>query len=614
MNARSRIGGHRYAFFRFLLATTTSLSCAAALAQPASVIYQGGDILTMKGARPTYAQALAVRDGRIVWVGSRAGALALRGADTRVVDLAGRTLLPGFIDTHGHMMHFGKNLMDADLFGSTDIADLLARMKAQAAKVPEGAWIVGFGYKARGLKEERAPTIEELDSISPDRPVLVVDSSGHLGAANLAAYRAAGIDASTPDPEGGAFARKADGKSLAGPLEETALNAVRRLRPAFKGEMADRVATEAARLWMSFGQTTAMDCGVGLGDDDIDLVRNAIDRQLLPIDLYVCAKDSATDAVASAAQTVRRDYSQARSGSVEDRQSAMVEQARASDSRAGTVRERLLAVRPDMDGRYVNRVRLGGIKFWLDGSLDTAWFTQPYAVNPPGKNGVYSGFRQIPDEVLDAAFMKYWKTGVQLNMHMNGDAAVEQALRAIERAQAALGPADHRPVFIHATYLRPDQIDRLKSVGAVPSFLTSSIASGGDAVMSMWGAERGSQAVAAQTLSRRGIPFTFSHDAPVSPQPWVLALVDAGVNRVAASGRVIGPRERVSPYVALQAVTSMAAWQIKEEQTKGTLEVGKLADLVILGANPLKVPSRKIKDIAVLETIKEGKVVWQAPR
>ena len=588
-----------------------ALACATAAAQPAQTIYVGGDILTMKGPKPVYVQALAVRDGKIAAVGARDAVMRLKGAATEVVDLKGRTLLPGFIDTHGHMIYFGKNLMDADLFGARDVAELVARMKAHVPKVPEGAWIVGFGYGARSLKEGRAPTIEELDAVSPDRPVLIVDSSGHLGSANTAAYRAAGIDASTPDPEGGSFARKADGRALAGPLEETALNALRRRRPPFTGELADRVATEAARLWMSYGQTTAMDCGVGLGDDDVDLVRNAIDRQLLPIDLYVCSKDSAVDAVAKAAGEVRRDYANAPTGSIEARQGAIVDQAR---SAGGSARERLLALRADIDARYVNRVRLGGIKFWLDGSLDTAWFTEPYSTNPPGKTGTYSGFRQVPDEIVDAAFDRYWTSGVQINLHMNGDAAVEQALRSIERAIARHGRADHRPVFVHATYMRPDQVERMKAVGAVPSFLTSSIVTGGDAVVKMWGKERAYRSLAANTLSRKGLPFTFSHDAPVSPQPWILALVDAGVNRTTASGQVVGPAERVSPYVALQAVTSMAAWQIKEERTKGTLEPGKLADLVVLGANPLKVPPRTIKDIAVLQTVKEGRVVWQAGR
>jgi predicted amidohydrolase YtcJ len=200
--------------------------------------------------------------------------------------------------------------------------------------------------------------------------------------------------------------------------------------------------------------------------------------------------------------------------------------------------QKLLAERPDLDKRYINRVRLGGVKFWLDGSLDTAWFTEPYTVNPPGKEGAFAGYRQIPDEVLDAAFDKYWPTNFQIHMHMNGDAAADQALRAIEHAVQKHGMSDHRPVFIHATWLRKDQIDRMKDCGAIPSFLTAGIASGGDSVVKLWGQERSAGAMAANTFLKRGLPFTFSHDAPVSPVPTILGLVDAGVNRVAGSGTV----------------------------------------------------------------------------
>ena len=580
---------------------------AAAMVGPQATLYFGGDILTMAGPTPEYVEALVVRGGRIEFAGAKADAERRAGKAAESVDLGGKTLLPGFIDTHGHFIYFGKNLVDADLFGSGSVGDVVARLKAHAPNVPPDAWIVGFGYQARSLREQRTPTIEELDAVSADRPVLIVDSSGHLGAANSAAFRAAGVTASTGDPAGGSFARKADGASLAGPMEETALNMVREKRPPFSGQLADQVALGASRLWASYGQTTAMECGLGLGNDDIALVRNAIDRQLLPIDLYVCAKDSVTEATIEAARNLAADYANARLGSLAQRQDAIVAQA---NGRQEDSVERLLAARPDLDKRYVNRVRLGGIKFWLDGSLDTAWFTQPYATNPPGKTGRYSGFQQIPDEVLDAAFDKYWATDLQLNMHMNGDAAADQALRAIDKAIAKHGMRDHRPVFVHGTYLRPDQIARLKEVGAVPSFLTTGVTTGGDAVLRLWGPDRASRAMAAQTLSQAGVPFTFSHDAPVTPQPWILPLVDAGVNRTAASGAVVGLLERVSPYVALRAVTASAAYQIKEEKTKGTLEAGKLADLVILERNPLKVDPGTIKDIRVVQTIKEGVAVF----
>ena len=576
----------------FLVTVAISVLGTAAAADTADLFFAGGDILTMRGPTAEYVESLAVKDGKILFAGPRAEGEKLVGPATKQVDLGGKTLLPGFIDTHGHFVYFGKNLVDADLFGCSDVPDLLARMKKQAARAPADGWIVGFGYQPRQMKEGRTPTIEELDAVAADRPVMIVDSSGHLGAGNSKLFAITAITAETPDPAGGSFARKADGKSLAGPMEETALNAVRSRRPPFTGPLADAVITGAAELWARYGQTTAMEAGLGLGSDDVQVVLNAIDRNLLPIDLYIAAKDSAMDDTLAAAYGVASAYNPKPDGTL----------------------EKLRAARVDLDRRYVNRVRLGGIKFWLDGSLDTAWFTQPYTTNPPGKTGSYSGFRQIPDEVVDAAFDRFWPTEMQIHLHMNGDAAADQALSAIGKAVRKHGMRDARPVFVHATWLRADQIERMKTYGAIPSFLPSGIVPGGDGVLRLWGPQRAAGSVAARTFLRAGLPFTFSHDAPVSPQPWILALVDAGTNRTSSSGQVIGPDERISPYDGLRAVTAMAAYQLKEEKAKGTLEPGKLADLVILEKNPLKVEPTTIKDIVVVETIKEGRTVYRAGR
>jgi len=230
---------------------------------------------------------------------------------------------------------------------------------------------------------------------------------------------------------------------------------------------ADAVAPGASALWASYGQTTAQECGVGLGSDDIALVRNAIDKRLLTLDLYICAKDSHVDAMAAAAAQVLNDYGRLNPSADAgfQRQEGIVSAAAA---RPGDTTGRLLALRPDLDRRYVNRVRLGGIKFWLDGSLPTAWMSQPYAVPPPGAEPRYRAYQQIPDAVLEATFDKYWTGNVQINMHMNGDAAAEQALRAIEKMVARHGMADHRPVFVHASYVRPDQIRRMRRWGRCP--------------------------------------------------------------------------------------------------------------------------------------------------
>lgn len=572
-----------------LAACNNSLITNATSVNAADQIFFGGDILTMVGDQPSYPPAMAVKDGKIIALGSMEILKSLVSSKTQHIDLKGKTILPGFIDTHGHMIYFGKNLIDADLRGSKDIPELMNRLKTHVANVPEGSWIVGFGYQTKQMTEKRAPTIEELDQVSTTRPIMIVDSSGHAGAGNSALFKATGVSGKTKDPVGGTFYRKPGSNEILGPMEETALNFVRNQRPPFKGEQADQVALKGANLWASYGQTTAMDCGVGLGNDDIAIVRNAIDKKLLPIDLYVCAKDTATNEAINAAYSVAKHYNKIPNGTS----------------------KQLLAENPDLDKRYINRVRLGGIKFWLDGSLDTAWMTQNYSTNPPDKKGTYKGYQQIPNKTLDEAFDKYWSTNMQINMHMNGDAAADQAINAIEKAIKKYGMKDHRPVFIHASYLRQDQIEKMKKIGAIPTFLIAGVSGSGEAVVHLWGQNRASVAAATNTFVQQKLPFTLSHDAPVSPTPSVIDLISSAVNRTTFNGLVVGPDQRVTPYEAIKGVTSYAAYQIKEEKTKGTLEVGKLADFVILDKNPIKVSPDTIKDIQVLETIKEGKSVFQ---
>jgi hypothetical protein len=569
----------------FALTAAVVVNGTGGAAFAADTIYMGGNILTMAGPEPEYVEALVVDGGKISFVGSLTEAMALQTPDTRIVDLAGRTMLPGFIDGHGHMIYYGKNMIDADLVGVKNIPELIERMKVHAAQTGPDDWIVGFGYLVPTLEEYRHPTAAELDQISSDRPIMIVDSSGHNGAANSAMFRLLGLGPDTPDPEGGSFARNADG-SLAGPLEEAALFHVREQRPAFTGELADQVVMRSAALWARYGQTTAQECGVGIGKDDIDIIRNAIDKELLSIDLYLCAKDAALDDVLAASYAVASDYQL-------DNEDAARE---------------LLAARPDLDKRYVNRVRLGGVKLWLDGSVPTGWFSEPFDHNPPGKEGEYTGVPQLPDEVVNAVFDEYWTSNLQINLHMMGDGAAEQALRAIERAIETHGASDHRPVFVHNTYMRPDQIARARTVGAVPTYTTSSIGKVGDEALLYWGPERTQKAMPMNTLEAQGIRFSLNHDAPITPMPDVMFLVDAAVNRTTAKGVVIG--ETVTPYLALRAVTAYAAYQIKEEATKGTLEVGKLADLVILERNPLTAEPTSLRDIRVDETIKEGRTIY----
>jgi len=221
-----------------------------------------------------------------------------------------------------------------------------------------------------------------------------------------------------------------------------------------------------------------------LGADDIDIVRNAIEHQLLPIDLVVFARESATEAVTQEAYSVTQQYSAA--------------------PEAGA--EKLLASRPNMEQRYINRVRLGGIKIWLDGNPVMAWMSEPFRNPPPGRESGYLGYGQVPDEMIFNFFDRYWKTGRQITMHVMGDEATEQVLRAIEAAVAKHGMSDHRPVFIHAGHVRPDQIQRIKAVRGIPSFLMYCLRIQGDEMAPMWGPERAENAMAARRMLDAGVP------------------------------------------------------------------------------------------------------------
>ncbi len=551
-------------------------------------VYYNGAIITMKGKTPQYVKAIAVSKGKIIYIGTKENAIIRAGKGAALIDLKGKTLLPGFIDTHGHLINYGKNLTWAQLRSATSVDEVINRMKEQVKNTPEGQWIVGFGYMIKNLAENRVPTAEELDQVSKDRPVLIMDASGHAGSINSVIMKQVGYTSETKNPEGGEILRKPGTNEPSGPINETALNQVLTLQPNASSELADKVMTGAADLWAQYGQTTAMECGFGRNPDDIFIVQNAIDKKLLKIDLLLYAKESETDHALNAAMPIVAKY-------------------QAPDA----VRNGLLSSRPDLNKGYINRVKLGGVKYWLDGDLFTMWMSKPYTNNPPGVTGSYSGFGQIPDSVVNAGFDRFWKTNFQIHLHMNGDAAAEQALVAIEKAVKKYGKSDHRPVFVHASYMRPDQIKRMKAVGGIPSYLVASIPAGGAVVLHNFGKERADHMVATNTLIKEGMKFTISHDAPVSGTPAILPLVWAAVNRTTNEGIVIGAGEKITPYQGLLAVTNYAAYQIKEEKSKGSLEVGKLADMVILDKNPLKVAPTTIKDIEVLETIKEGVSIYK---
>lgn len=568
------------------VAVTLVFTAAWAHSVWAATIYTGGDILTMHGSEPQYVEALVSSHGKITFLGSKSAAEKMAGKHAERVDLKGQTLLPGFIDAHGHLIYAAHSMQDANLAGVKNISELLQRLKTHASSNPDGR-LVGLGYRAEQLDEKRHPTREELDSVSATRQIVVSDGSGHQGVINSVVIKDLKIGPDTPDPEGGFYTRKPGSKELTGHVAESALMDILSTRQPLTTGQIKKGVDMAVQLWLANGQTTLCEMGLGLSGDDVKIARTIIDKKLLPVDLILFAKAARSKEIFDAAYLVKQQYQSNKD-----------------------IAPSLLEKRPDVDKRYVNRVRLAGYKFWIDGSADTALMSKPYSVLPPGvtdKN--YVGIRNDPQDVLEKIVAQNWRSGLQVAAHAIGDEAVDQFIVAMEKAKLKYGPADARPIIQHAQFIRDDQISRIKAVGAITSFTAGGIYPMGDYVSSMMGAERSLWMGRAKSVQDAGINWTVNHDNPAGVSPSLLYAVWGIVNRTTKT-TVMAPNEVVSAYDGMKSITINAAKQYKEEKNKGSLKVGKLADLVILDKNPIKVPPQEIKNIQVMQTIKEGKVVY----
>jgi predicted amidohydrolase YtcJ len=261
---------------------------------------------------------------------------------------------------------------------------------------------------------------------------------------------------------------------------------------------------------------------------------------------------------------------------------------------------------------YNKRFRIGGVKLTLDGSPQgkTSWLTKPYFVPPAGQKKDYVGYPALKDAQVEAAIEQAFAKGWQVLVHTNGDAAVDQFLNAVDIASKKIPGTDRRPVAIHAQTARLDQIDRMKALGVIPSFFPMHTFYWGDWHRdSVLGPERAANISPTGWALQRGMIFTSHHDAPVV-FPDAMRVLSSTVNRTTRTGQVLGPDQRVDPLVALKATTLWAAYQHFEEKTKGSIEVGKLADFVVVSDNPLTIDRARLADIQVLETIKEGTSVY----
>jgi predicted amidohydrolase YtcJ len=555
------------------MGTETATPNGAVLADK---IYYGGDMVTMVGSRPQYVERLAVRDGKILFAGEAKKVGKFKGPATVAVNLRGRFLAPGFFDAHSHLVTVGVQAISANLLPQPDgtvnsISQLQNEMRKHLASsqvVKKFGVVIGFNYDDSQLKERRSPTAAELDAISTTMPVVVIHQSGHLGAMNSVALKLAGVTETSKNPQGGIIQRKPGTSIPNGVLEETAFFvALFKVLPDFSEADKLEQVLAAQKIYAANGFTTVQE-------------GRAEPEMLSTLQAGATSKKFVIDVIGFPA--------------------------------LDTNGEEPIKQSPLMSKYYTNRLRYGGVKLTFDGSPQgkTAYFTKHYFKVPEGQPSSYRGYPAFQAEVAQKWATTAYKNHWNLLVHANGDAAIDELISVVKSARAQFPPKGNRTVLIHGQFLRRDQILELKRLDIMPSLYPMHTFYWGDWHReSVAGPERAENISPTGWVLKAGMKFTIHTDAPVT-FPNSIRVLDSAVNRTTRTGYVLGRSQRISPYVALQSMTSWAAFQHREDNQKGTLEVGKLADFVVLDRNPIKVPRSQLLSLKVVETIKEGVSIY----
>ena len=549
--------------------TAVSLAGAA----PADRIIRGGPIVTVNPDRPA-AEAVAIVGGTIVAVGSDSDVMQHRGDATVVTELAGKTLVPGFVDGHSHFCSLVDVQTQAQCASPPagpckTVADVIATLKAVQArrKLGPGKFVMGFGYDPELLAEKRPPSKQELDAAFPENPVILVHVSGHGAMLNTKALAAYDVTAATPTPPGGVIGREPGSNEPNGLLFETAFLPIFAKVPGPGDDETLEILKAGQDLYLRAGITTAQE-GATM-KHQVDLLRILANRGDLKLDVVMLPFIAEIDAI-FAGQPPRNET------------------------------------------EYKNRLRIGGVKVVMDGSPQgrTAAFTTPYLTDGPAGQKDWRGELSFPQPVLNEWVKKVYDGGATLFVHCNGDAAIDALLEA-HRFASGDDPAKPRgTVGVHSQFIRRDQLDKYRAWSITPSFFTIHCFYFGDTHVANRGRSQAdfiSPMKSARALGLRPANHTDFNVAPLDQ----LFTMHTAVNRISRSGQTIGADERVTPMQALEAITIDGARIYGEEAKKGSIEVGKAADFAVLSANPLTVPPATIETIRVEETIKDGQTVWK---
>ena len=537
----------------------------------ADAIYFGGDILTMDGDSANYVEAIAIKDGKIVFVGSKVQADKMKGDSTSMNDLQGKTLLPGFLDAHSHYINSLMVANQCKLYAppsgpAKDVESIIATLKAYVTerKIPKGEMIMGYGYDDNVMPNSRLLNRDDLDAAFPDNPVRIDHVSMHGCVLNSLAMKQYGYDTNFKTPPGGVCVRKPGTNEPYGLIMETAfLPIVEKTAPMTKEQ--EIAFTKAGQmLYAEAGITTAQDGATHKWQ--LDIIKRATDAGANVID--VVAFPFITDV------------------------------------------DKILADYPiDTWLKYNNGFKIGGAKITVDGSPQgkTAYFSTAYLTDGPGGEKNWKGELTFPQETVNQMVKKVYEMNVPLLLHCNGDASIDAFLTAYEAAHVT---KPWNVTTIHSQFMRKDQMAKFVKYNVRPSFYTLHTYYFYEAHEKNRGFAQAQYISPMRDAINAGMKPTNHTDFVVAPLDQLFMLWSA-VNRISRGGAKVGLDQCLTPYEGLQAMTINVATQYGEADRKGSLQVGKLADLVILDKNPIKVDPRTLKDIKVMETIKEGKSIYK---
>ena len=546
------------------------LFSVAALADTATV-YFNGDILTMESDAPKYVESILVKGNQITFTGEIKEALAQAGPNPALHDLHGHTLLPRFIDTWGHFSLIAQDTLGVNLaYFSKNPPQTRSQLidKLQAEAKPFNGWIVGTGY-AEALMTDGSLTLADLDKAFPSQPVLVENISTLTGMVNTAGLKKLGITKATKavsgfipvDPKSGQLT----GELIGMPYLEAVAKAVGK----YSQDLTFETYRKAEKLYVSNGFTTAQSYESTIAD--MRNMRMAIDKKIVSIDLIALPTfDTVVQMLATNPNFQFGVYSQGDHG-----------------------------------------FKVAGIQVPTDGApqLRLAYFSKPY-LETTGFPKDWRGFAYYPQALIDKYTKLAYDKNIQYFGYSNGDAGIDMTLSALSKAIAETGiTEDRRTVIAHSFFVRDDQLEDYKKKNIMALMMPNDTWLYGDTYLKTLGVDRASNLSPLSSANIAGVRTGLHNDTP-SSGPNVLFSIWSAVNRKTLSGKVLGPDQRINPYLALQGFTSNAAYLYKEEFSKGSLTPGKLADLVELNQNPLKVDPNDIKNIQVLKTIKSGVEVY----